>query len=91
MTIILLLDVKYSTPLKVLLTTEISEVIACFNELLVILNIPSTKLKLLFSSIKNISFLINSYTKFFLNSGAIYNAFTLNDNNTSIIPSIFLS
>ena len=43
------------------------------------------------ASILKTSFLINSYTRFFLNSGAIYNALTLSDNKTSIIPSTFLS
>ena len=52
--------VRYSTPLSVELTTLIRLVTACLRLLLLMVNIPSTKLKLLFSSIKNISFLINS-------------------------------
>ena len=74
---ILLLKVKYSTPRKVEETTEINDAIACFNELLLISSIPSTKSNLSVASILKTSFLISSYTKFFLNSGAICKAFTL--------------
>lgn len=37
------------------------------------------------ASMLNMSFLISSYTKFFLSSGAIYKAFTLRDSKTLYI------
>ena len=89
--IILLLNVKYSTPLRVDEITDIKEVIACYKELLSLFNILVTISKFPFYSILKISFLINSYTKFFHNSGAICNALTHKDNNTSTKLSVLFS
>ena len=40
---------------------------------------------------KKTSFLISSYTRFFLNSGDIYSALTLSESSTSMIPLMLLS
>ncbi len=75
--------VRYSTPRRVEEITLIKDVTACYKEEFFIQRIFHNILKLLSDSIQKMSFLINSYTKFFLNSGAIYKALTLKDKNTS--------
>ena len=83
--------VRYSTPFSVEEITDIKDVIACFKELFWIFITFVIILKVFSVSILNMSLRINSYTKFFLSSGAICNAFTLNDNKTSTKLSILLS
>jgi len=65
------LKVMYSTPLSVLHTMLINGIIAYLSFGLGLSNRDRRNVNFYVSYILNKSFLINSYTKFFLSSGAI--------------------
>ena len=78
----------YSIPFTVDTNTDINDVIACLSDLLLTESMFSRNLKFYYCVILNISLRINYSTKFFLNYGAIWSAFTRKDSKIYITPSV---
>jgi len=78
--------VRYSIPRNVDTITLIKDVTACLSDLFLMLRISMRKSKLSVWLILKISLRMSSSTKFFLSSGAIWRALTLNDRRIYMIP-----
>ena len=76
----------YSTPLSVEVITEIKLSKEWVSAGLTISSISAKNWFLTLVSNRKMSFLISSYTRFFLSSGDIYRALTLRDRSTSTMP-----